>query len=119
MSQHAADGRLRPWPALLARVIGWLVVVVYVAGLCTSYWLERSAGLPNKTPVDEAMLQVGFGAFALVGALLVAKRPTNALGWIMASVAIMVAISPVSRAAWHRDAGHSRPLRARTRSADK
>jgi hypothetical protein len=92
MSQHAADSRLRRWPALLARVIGWLVVVVYVAGLCTSYWLERSAGLPNKTPVDEAMLQVGFGAFAVVGALLVAKRPTNALGWIMASVAIMVAI---------------------------
>jgi hypothetical protein len=65
---------------------------VYVAGLVASNWLERSAALPNRTPVDDAILQVGFGAFAVVGALLVAKRPTNAIGWIMASVALMVAI---------------------------
>ncbi len=76
----------------MASVVGWLVVVVYVAGLVASNWLGRSAGLPNKTPVDDAVLQVGFGAFAVVGALLVAKRPTNAIGWIMASVALMVAI---------------------------
>jgi len=64
---------------------------VYVAGLVASNWIERSAGLPNKTP-DDAVLQVGFGAFAVVGALLVARRPANAIGWIMASVALMVAI---------------------------
>ena len=90
MSAHAADGRR--WPSFLSRVAGWLIVIVYVAGLVASNWLERSAGLPNRTPVDDAILQVGFGAFAVVGALLVAKRPANAIGWIMASVALMVAI---------------------------
>ena len=92
MSSHPADSRPRRWPSLLARIAGWLVVVVYVAGVTASNWLERSAGLPNRTPVDDAVLQVGFGAFAVVGALLVAKRPANAVGWIMASVAIMVAV---------------------------
>src|SRR5215210_3639045 len=92
MSSHPADSRPRKWPSLLARIAGWLVVVVYVAGVTVSNWLERSAGLPNRTPVDDAVLQVGFDAFAVVGALLVAKRPANAVGWIMASVAIMVAI---------------------------
>jgi hypothetical protein len=90
MSAHAADGRR--WPSFLFRVAGWLIVAVYIAGLVASNWFERSAGLPNRTPVDDAILQVGFGAFAVVGALLVAKRPANAIGWIMASVALMVAI---------------------------
>jgi hypothetical protein len=34
------------------------------------------------------VLLVGFSAFAVVGALLVAKQPTNAIGWIMAAVAL-------------------------------
>jgi hypothetical protein len=38
------------------------------------------------------MLDAGFCAFAVVGALLVARRPTNAIGWIMASIGLMVQI---------------------------
>jgi len=77
----------------VAGVGGWLIVPLYVAGVCTSYVLERSAGLPNEeNPVEGVALIVGFGAFAVIGALLVAKRPTNAIGWIMATVALMVAI---------------------------
>jgi hypothetical protein len=76
----------------VARVAGWLIVILYVAGVCTNYLLERGAGLPEEHQVENAVLWVGFGAFAVVGALLVAKRPTNAVGWIMATVALMVAI---------------------------
>jgi hypothetical protein len=54
--------------------------------------IQRRAGLPNEDPVGNAALLVGFGAFAVVGALLVAKRPTNAISWIMAAVALMVGI---------------------------
>lgn len=35
---------------------------------------------------------LGLGAFAVVGALLVAKRPTNAISWIMAAIALMGSI---------------------------
>src|SRR5215210_8667106 len=76
----------------LARVVGWLIVPLYVAGVCTNYLLERRAGLPNEHPVENIVLQVGFGAFAVVGAVLVAKRPTNLIGWIMATIALMVAV---------------------------
>jgi hypothetical protein len=75
-----------------ARVAGWLIVPLYVAAICTSYLLERSAGLPNEHPLENAVLIVGFGAFAVVGAVLVAKRPTNLIGWIMAGVALIVSI---------------------------
>ncbi len=74
---------------LYARVAGWLIVTVYVAGVCTSYVLQRHAGLLDDNPVENAGLLVGFSAFAVVGALLVAKRPANAVGWIMAAVAMV------------------------------
>jgi hypothetical protein len=77
---------------LVARVAGWLIVPLYVGGICTTFLLERSAELPNQHSVDDLAQFVGFGAFAVAGALLVAKRPTNVIGWIMAVVALMMAI---------------------------
>jgi hypothetical protein len=76
----------------LARVAGWLIVPLYVAGICTSYVFQRRAGLLGDDSVENALLLVGFSAFAVVGAVLVAKRPANAIGWIMAAVALMVSI---------------------------
>jgi hypothetical protein len=65
---------------------------LYVAGICTSFLLERSAELPHQHSVDDVAQFAGFGSFAVAGALLVAKRPTNVIGWIMAVVALMMAI---------------------------
>src|SRR5215216_5429588 len=80
----------------VARVAGWLIVPLYVAGDCAFYLLRRSAGLGNEAnlieDVESVVFDIGFGAFAVVGALLVAKRPSNLIGWIMAAVALMVAI---------------------------
>jgi hypothetical protein len=74
----------------VARVAGWMIVPLYVAGVCTSYVLQRRAGLLHDNSVENAALLVGFSAFAVVGAMLVAKRPTNAIGWITAAVALML-----------------------------
>src|SRR5918997_50804 len=77
----------------LARLVGWLIVPVYVVSVFIGYWLEHSAGLWNEeNPVENVALLVGFGGFAVVGSLLVAKRPTNLIGWIMATIALMVSI---------------------------
>ena len=80
----------------LGRVVGWLIVPLYVAGNCAFYFFRRGAGLGNGAnlldDVVGMVLNVGFGAFAVVGALLVAKRSTNLIGWIMAAIAFMVAI---------------------------
>jgi hypothetical protein len=80
----------RGWLSPLAQVAGWLIVPLYVAGICTSYVLQHRAGLLADSPLENAVLLVGFSAFAVVGALLVAKRPANAIGWIMAAVALML-----------------------------
>jgi len=92
MNRRIANDRQRSWLSLVAPLAGWLVVSLYVAGVCTNYLLERGAGLPEEHPVENAVLWVGFGAFSVVGSLLVTKRPTNLVGWIMAAVALMVAI---------------------------
>jgi MFS family permease len=42
--------------------------------------------------VEGLMLGLGFAAFAVVGALLISRRPANAVGWIMASTGLMVSV---------------------------
>jgi len=82
--------------SVLARVAGWLIVPLYVAGTCAYYFLTYGAGVRTDDAVLEdvqgVMLTVGFSAFAVVGALLVARVPINAIGWIMAAVGLMVVI---------------------------
>jgi hypothetical protein len=80
----------------LLLVAGWLIVPLYIAGVCAYYLLTISTGFWDDDPVVDnvagVMLSVGFGAFAVVGALLVVRRPTNAIGWILAAVGLMVSI---------------------------
>jgi hypothetical protein len=84
---------LRPRPP--ARVAGWLVVIIYIAGTAANMWLKGRLQLQGYHLWEDAILLVGFGAFAAVGALLVAKRPANLIGWIMAVVGLMVGIFPL------------------------
>jgi hypothetical protein len=69
---------------------------LYIVGVCADYLLTISAGSWDCDAVVDnvagVMLGVGFGAFAVVGALLVVRRPTNAIGWILAAVGLMVSI---------------------------
>jgi len=81
---------------MLARAAALLVLIVYVAGISVNAWLERRFGLQSENPVEDVVLFVGFGMFAFVGALLVAKRPDNLIGWIMGATALIVGIFPAS-----------------------
>jgi hypothetical protein len=78
----------------LAGVSGWLIVPLYLAG--AYYFLIISAGFWDGDAVVDnvtgVLLGVGFGAFGVVGALLVARQPTNAIGWILAAIGLMVSI---------------------------
>ncbi len=89
---------LRERLPLFARVVAWLVVSLYFAGMFTTFWLERRLGLRDENPMEDVVLWVGFGAFAVVGALLVARRPANLIGWTMAVVGLMVALFPAGDA---------------------
>jgi hypothetical protein len=82
---------------LVARVTGWSIVPIYVVGTFAYYLLLYGAGLGDGDRVLDnvqgVMLTMGFGAFAVVGALLVVRRPTNAIGWIMGAIGLMVSTS--------------------------
>ena len=65
------------------------MITVFVVGL---------AGLISLVPRDESFegdpagsvaLILAFGAFDIVGALIIWRRPGNALGWIMAAVGVL------------------------------
>ena len=81
-----------------ARAVAWMVVILYIAGICATYLLERGSGLRAHNLTEDAVFLVGFGAVAAVGALLVAKRPTNVVGWILAAAALMVGLFPTGDA---------------------
>ena len=90
----ASSDRLRGLFLLVARVAALLVLVVYAVGIAVTAWLERRLALPGENSLEDVVLIVGFGMFAVVGALLMAKRSENPIGWIMISVALMVGVFP-------------------------
>ena len=96
----AGDRRARTTPggrsAPLARVVALLVLLLYGAGLCVNAWLERRLDLRDDNSLEDLVLFVGFGMFALVGALLMAKRPDNLVGWILGAGAVIVGVFPAS-----------------------
>jgi hypothetical protein len=73
-----------------------LIVPLYIAATSAYYLLTLGAGFWDEDAVLDnvtgVMLSVGFGAFAVVGALLVVRRPTNAIGWILAAIGLMVSV---------------------------
>jgi hypothetical protein len=62
--------------------VGSAVLIARSAG--GHVWDEIANGLPLAIP---------FGAFALVGALIVARRPANLVGWVCASIGWISAMS--------------------------
>jgi hypothetical protein len=81
---------------ILSRAVGYLIVPLYVVGVCATYLLERGAGLREEAGligiIETALLNVGLGAFAVVGALLVVRRSANPIGWIMVAIAFMLSV---------------------------
>src|SRR5919112_4627222 len=78
----------------LARMVAWLAVVVYVAGIGANIWLQGRPRPHGDPLLDDALLFVEFGVFTGVGALLVAKRPTNLIGWILTVVGLTIGVFP-------------------------
>jgi hypothetical protein len=72
--------------------VAWLVVPLYAASVGASALLERAIRPRNQFSFEDAVLFASLGMFAVVGALLVAKRPANVIGWIMSAVALTAAV---------------------------
>jgi hypothetical protein len=76
--------RRRPWTALV-------VVVFLLAGM--TVLVSLGPGDPNfrRDPAGFVAFMCAFGAFGLVGALIIWQRPGNSLGWILAVIGLLAA----------------------------
>jgi hypothetical protein len=75
---------------LFARLAASMVIVFYVAGITANTWLDRLIGPRSGNPAEDAIIVVGFGMFTVVGALLVARRPENPIGWFLSAASLVV-----------------------------
>ena len=73
-----------------ARVAAGMVVFSYVAGTLAIAWLDRRIRQRGEDPLEDAIITVGFGMFAVVGALILARRPGNPIGWILCVTSLVV-----------------------------
>jgi signal transduction histidine kinase len=80
----------------------WAVPVVYALGAIAYLVLDARLGHPGLSVAEGLPIFVGFAVFAVMGALLVAKRPRNPIGWVMAAAALLIGLAPAgdAYAAW-------------------
>lgn len=90
----SGDGTGAGTPRPVWKAVGWLVVAVYVVGATVTVWAERSISAypPTTSLVEDVGILLGFGWFALVGAVVVSRRPGNAMGWLFVAIALPVAL---------------------------
>lgn len=67
---------------------------VFIGGMGSAIWMENRLGLPII--YRDVMYAIGFGTFALVGSLLVSKRPNNPVSWIMLAIGLMAGLFPAA-----------------------
>ena len=77
------------WPALAAIAI----VVMYVVSILLPAVSGSLGG--DGSILEDAALLLGFGLFAGLGAVMVHRRPTHPMGWIFASIGLLVSFGQV------------------------
>jgi hypothetical protein len=93
----ATDSTTRPRRSVW-RAVGWLLVLLYLTGMAVAGWAERSiSAYPASEPLAASLgLLLGFGWFALVGAVVVSRRPRNLMGWILVAIAVPLSVLAAS-----------------------
>jgi hypothetical protein len=89
-------GRFRGAGRVVAQIVAWSTLPVYLAAIGAAQWFGQRAGVALLTSFEDALLFIGFGAFAVVGSLLVARRPDNVVSWIMAGIGLMIGVFPAA-----------------------
>jgi hypothetical protein len=69
--------------------VAWSLLVVFVLTMILAVILEVANGTFQHDAANQTLLFLGFGAFMAVGALVVAHRPDNAIGWIFSAIALV------------------------------
>jgi hypothetical protein len=70
-------------------VVAWSMLAVYVASVSVGYLLMVTNGIFQDDPANQLGLLLTFTAFMVVGAVIVARRPDNTIGWIFSAIGLL------------------------------
>ncbi len=79
---------------LVARLVAWATVPLYAAGMGAAAWLARQSGQTSSS--EDVLLVIGLAAFAIVGSVLVGRRPGHPISWIMVAISLTASIFPAA-----------------------
>jgi hypothetical protein len=69
--------------------VAWSMVAVFAVSLVVGLPLAVANGTFQQDAGNQILLFLGFSAFMVVGALVVAHRPNNAIGWLFSASALL------------------------------
>ncbi len=69
--------------------VAWSLLAFFVISMVVSTILSVANGNFQQEPASYLAQLLGYSAFMVVGALVVAHRPSNAIGWIFSAVALL------------------------------
>jgi hypothetical protein len=69
--------------------VAWSMLAVFAISLVVALPIAVANGTVQQDAVNQVLLFLGFSAFMVVGALIVAHRPGNAIGWIFSTIALL------------------------------
>jgi hypothetical protein len=69
--------------------IAWSMLAIFAVSLILGLILAVANRTFLQDVASQVLLLLGFSAFMIVGALLVAHRPSNAIGWIFSAIALL------------------------------
>ena len=82
-----------------ARLVGWAIPALYLLAVTTHAVLEaRLAQDGGPVTLEQVVLYSAFGWFALLGGLIIARQPRNAMGWLLAVTAVVLGVFAASHA---------------------
>ncbi len=78
------------------RLIVAAMVIVYLASAVLIEVLQARSGQLEDDPVGSIALLLAFTAYMTVGVLILLRRPGNAMGWILSSIALLAMIGALA-----------------------
>jgi hypothetical protein len=69
--------------------VAWSMLAIFLVGVGVGMPLMVANGEFQRDPGGQASLMLAFTAFMVMGAVIVAHRPGNAIGWIFSAIGLL------------------------------
>jgi ABC-type Na+ efflux pump permease subunit len=77
--------------------VGWALLGLWMVSAAALVVLSVASGSFQRQPLANTVgLLLAFAAFMVVGALIVANRPGNAIGWVFSAIALLAVLGALA-----------------------